>query len=908
MSENEDQEKEPSSRSVATGGGTYINGSVNMKDGDFINRDQINVFVENLFVGTPKQPLEHSLEELQKAGRDYLTFLFNHHCLLNLKGIDPYSHGPVHLKLLDIYVPLWAYVPLRTARASASGGRDAHPPVKTQLVLNLLRDHAGVVLLGNPGAGKSAFLKWLVLKIASNRGKDELHLGNRLPVLLPLTAYASEIVNGKEIPLERFIGEYFDKTVGNLPIGELLQVALAGGQALVLLDGLDEIKDMGLRSTVAERVTAFYDMHRSVGNKFVLTSRLTGYGEARPVAEDLIEARLLDFNSDQIRDFINQWTLAVIKQFPSEGHILAVQEAERERDELLSAIWQNEGVRQLAGNPLLLTILAVMEQRGVSLPNSRVKLYDHYIQIMLADWNRVRSLSGRPAGQMQEDEQWTLRILTQVALWMHHKSPKEERVRQEELRHKLQEIFVRQDDPVPNPQKAANHFLGEISGCTGLLAEFDPGEYGFLHQTFVEYLAAVEIAHQAQGDPEKITGLLRPCAGDPNWHEVNLLVLEYVGLNQHLETIAGKVIETLSSNVDKPEEVILAGEASADLKNVLSRANLQICGGGLDIVMREGKSAQSRLQAGDLLARLDNLSEEVRSPDAMAFCFVPAGRFLMGDEGHRGPYQVDLGEYWIGRFPVTVAQFDVFARAGGYSQSAYWSEARGQSLWTEAGFKGMFDETPRTDRRTYGVRFDLKNHPVVGISWYEALAFARWLNKRANESSNLWLPQGWEIRLPSEAEWEKAARGGLLVPTQTVLRSLNKRLAAVSNTACEENFRPTTLYPWGNNFSCEQANTSESAFAASSAVGCFPGGLSRYGCEDLAGNVSEWTASVGCDLPYNPLERREDPNLSGNRVIRGGSWYHTQASARTGHRQMFYPASFYDYVGFRVVAAPASNR
>jgi formylglycine-generating enzyme required for sulfatase activity len=114
--------------------------------------------------------------------------------------------------------------------------------------------------------------------------------------------------------------------------------------------------------------------------------------------------------------------------------------------------------------------------------------------------------------------------------------------------------------------------------------------------------------------------------------------------------------------------------------------------------------------------------------------------------------------YWLGQYPVSQAQYAQFVAAGGYGQAAYWSEAAERGYWRDGRFKGRFDSDWRTGPYPFGHPYNLPNHPVVGISWYEAIAFCRWLTERWQAEG--WLPKEWQVQLPSEPEWEKGAKGG----------------------------------------------------------------------------------------------------------------------------------------------------
>ncbi|MBK6432559.1 SUMF1/EgtB/PvdO family nonheme iron enzyme [Candidatus Amarolinea dominans] len=181
------------------------------------------------------------------------------------------------------------------------------------------------------------------------------------------------------------------------------------------------------------------------------------------------------------------------------------------------------------------------------------------------------------------------------------------------------------------------------------------------------------------------------------------------------------------------------------------------------------------------MAKLGDPRPDVLTVDGMAFCYVPAGPFTMGEGKELHLCDLDYG-YWMGRYPVTNAQYAAFVAAGGYKEAGYWPEAAAAGYWRQGEFKGRIDSTWRRGPFAVGEPHNLSNHPVVGVSWYEALAFVRWLSGHARQ----WLPAGWAVRLPSEAEWEKAARGGEEIPVSAVIRPLGAGLAAAPGGAAGE--------------------------------------------------------------------------------------------------------------------------
>lgn len=225
---------------------------------------------------------------------------------------------------------------------------------------------------------------------------------------------------------------------------------------------------------------------------------------------------------------------------------------------------------------------------------------------------------------------------------------------------------------------------------------------------------------------------------------------------------------------------------------------------------------------------------------------VAEGPFKYGEEAE----DVHLHAFRLARYPVTNVQFQCFIDDGGYDDEAWW--------------RGLERNDPAPSRWEYA------NHPRETVSWYQATAFCRWLDARMREHGQL--ADGWHVRLPTEQEWEKAARG-------TDGRD----------------------FPWGD-FASGRANMDEMSgnagphsLAQTSAVGIYPEGDSPCAALDMAGNVWEWCASK-----YDP----KDASDAAPRVLRGGSWNVDRAYCRCACRDGFHPGFPYRDFGFRVCLAP----
>jgi formylglycine-generating enzyme required for sulfatase activity len=274
---------------------------------------------------------------------------------------------------------------------------------------------------------------------------------------------------------------------------------------------------------------------------------------------------------------------------------------------------------------------------------------------------------------------------------------------------------------------------------------------------------------------------------------------------------------------------------------------------------------------------------------------IPAGEFLMGSaktteadayDNELPQHRLSVAEFYIARTPVTVAQFSAFVKAAGYTTQAEqegfgWVMKRKGGTEAEWGKeKGANWQHPVGPQTSVAKKVD---HPVTQVSWHDARAFVDWLNRSAAGV----VPAGLTFRLPSEAEWEKAARG-----------------------------TDGRIWPWGNTWDAARCNC-ESQIGDTTPVGQYsPQGDSPYGCVDMAGNVWEWTVSLwGKDVekpdykyPYTAGDGRENVRAPDEvrRELRGGSFDGPRGVVRCAYRISFNPGDRSGSDGFRVVLGVAS--
>ncbi|MGV3523971.1 MAG: SUMF1/EgtB/PvdO family nonheme iron enzyme [Candidatus Sericytochromatia bacterium] len=233
--------------------------------------------------------------------------------------------------------------------------------------------------------------------------------------------------------------------------------------------------------------------------------------------------------------------------------------------------------------------------------------------------------------------------------------------------------------------------------------------------------------------------------------------------------------------------------------------------------------------------------------------WLDAGVYPLGDDLHaaeRPAHSLQMAGFALARYLVTNADFARFLADGGYQQPDFWLP-EGWQLLQEEGWHGP----AFWNRRGYFCGEDYPDYPVVGVSWYEAVAYASWAG----------------LRLPSESEWEAAGRG-----------------------------LSGQRWPWGERWEEGRANTADAGLMNTSPVGLYPSGASASGCLDLIGNVFEWTQSVYAPYPYRADDGREDLRSTAPRALRGCSWNHRGSYfTRLSYRFQAEPSTRHSDIGFR---------
>ncbi len=863
----------------------------------------------DVIVGRSSSSRKPTAKDLETA---YLRHLVAGVGRVSLSGVDPgvaTSDPQEQLQLQAVYTGLET-TRYEGQRLFATGEEN-----RTLTALESLESESRLVLLGDPGSGKSTFVHFVALCQAgdvlglpnANRqvlteplpGREErqpwTHSG-LVPVRVILRDFAAEGLPAEGEPatadhLWRFIARTLQKATLK-GYASLLQKRLLGRGGLILLDGLDEVpKAQRRREQIRQAIEEFAATY---GNcRFLVTSRTFAYRNQDWQLAGFQEAELAPFGDEQISRFIDRW----YAHMASLGRVEA-RDAKGKAALLQGAIERSDRLRDLAKRPLLLTLMASLHAwRGGSLPERREELYADAVKLLLDLWERnryQRDAKGKLrleqpslAAWLATDQEAVRRVLEDLAFEAHKAQPDlagTADIAEDPLVGRLVRLSRAKGREVD--QEKLVEYLSERSG---ILVARGEGVYTLPHRSFQEYLAACRLT-RGSAYPKEIAGLAR---ADPDrWREVLLLAAAKAaaGAGSTLWSLAESLCyrepESAKATLEDAWGAHLAGLALREAGalgeieepqearwNLLRRWHVHLLGD-------ERFSAVERAAAGTTLAelgdpRFDQEKWFLPKGPRLGFVEIPEGKFRMGSDPKRDSdsreeeqpeHEVDLPTYYMARWPVTVAQFRAFAEATEHE-----------------GVPKEFLVRPGSE-------------PVVRVTRHDALAYSRWLGgclraEAERKKASGWGEEGsertfWQglaagelaVCLPSEAEWEKAARGA-----------------------------DGRTYPWGEKPEANRANDDESGVGKVSAVGCFPRGASPYGVEELAGNVWEWTRSVWAEkfsYPYVAADGREALDSLSRRVLRAGAFYLLPRLARCAVRSWDGPGLRNDFVGFRVVVSP----
>jgi formylglycine-generating enzyme required for sulfatase activity len=495
---------------------------------------------------------------------------------------------------------------------------------------------------------------------------------------------------------------------------------------------------------------------------------------------------------------------------------------------------------ELGGNPYMLLMTAqVYAGAGGELPANRARLFAAFVDTLLGREKKRSPSKWIEADQLKDG-------LAALAYAMQVERGRGTTVVREWALEQLCEA---------TPDRDLERLLYLATSAT--LLDADEAVVRFYHQLLQEYFAARAMGRRLAAG-EKLSNYWPSGRWwEPSgWEETAILL---AGMEPDASDLLSNLVTV---NPVMAGHCLLEGGARVDEATQEKVREALVRG-----MTGEALPALARVQAGNVLAELGDprFRKDIwylpKEP-LLGFVEVPAGPFQMGSEKEIGSdafddefpqHWVDLSTYYMARYPVTVAQFRAFVGESGYEAQGPWESWSGPD-----------------------------NHPVVAVTWHDARGYCEWLTEHLRAwpetpepLAKLLREEGWQVRLPTEAEWEKAARGS-----------------------------DGRIFPWGHEIDPERANCADTGIGSTSAVGCFPGGASPYGVLEMSGNVLEWCHSLGRPYPYKQEDGREDSGAGGGRVLRGGSLDDSLRLVRCACRYWNLPYVRLRYYGFRICVAP----
>lgn len=767
------------------------------------------------------------------------------------------------------------YVPLDTTQTQPALGDDhAGTRVPISMMAAVIKDRR-LVILGDPGSGKTTFTNYLTIALAQSCLDPERFPPERLSVAGGNGQRAANWKYGALLPVRidlRELAQTIPETLstGNCELvwnhianhhltlhglGEfapMLKKALFDGRCLVMFDGLDEVSDLTKRRIIKEAVEDFAD---SFGrSRFIVTCRVLSYTDAAWRLNSFPDVTLAPLSAAGIRVFIDAWydTLARLAYTDREN-------AARKAAQLRRAAAR---LSDLAQNPMLLTVMAVVHTYLGTLPRERAKLYNDCVQLLLWNWQRHKHSNGEwqqgILHELETREERLINGLCAVAYQAHSKP---------QTADPRQPADIAEADVINTLRKfldndfgKAQRFCQYVEKEAGLLIGrgFENGErkFAFPHRGFQEFLAA---RHVVSG--HEFSRRVKELAAQGDlWHEVLLLAVGHLVFNHEEVARPLDAINLLCPNEQPSDEagwravwwsaemLTIVGRSAAEQDEHVGRQLIPRLINQLTALVSGGHlTAIERTQAADVLGMLGDPRIGVCTvvPEMVR---LEGGSFAIGHESER--HTVSLKPFMLSRFPITNAQFRVFSEDGGYHKKQFWT-ARGWEWRERTGERRGFIDDP-----VWGI----DNRPAAGITWHEAVAYTRWLSERT----------GRPMRLPTEAEWERAAAGS-----------------------------EPRKYPWGSRTNDDTANHRETGIGQTVAVGVFAADCTPEGIYDLGGNVWEWTSSINAGYPY-AADGRESLDAAGARILRGGGYDSPRITLHCSHRRPVDPNARVPLIGFRV--------
>lgn len=442
---------------------------------------------------------------------EYDQYIANLYSCLDIKGFSPRVNNTlVRLDIDKIYVPLKFKLELFNNEEDLSSREKRN----SYDIITALENYGRIVVLGDPGSGKSTSLKFLAYTICSHRAECNA-LQSYVPVLIKATDFAKyNASTGRS--LSEYIIDY------NTKYGLLFAKSLENNNLVLLIDGLDEINVTNQRHAVVDKLNSFAAQYPEI--KTIVSSRIVGYKETR-LSYSFFHFEVERFSDEQITLFLNNW-YSSISAYSDKNQEKAFEEA----NNLFRSIKRNSSVYRLACNPLLITIIALINYQGNKLPEKRASLYEISTTTLLDNWVKLRV-----DHKNNIDKEILIELLAIVAFHI-HEDYSTGLIPEKDLRDILRYEYAKIYPHLPEKELRQDirdiiSFLRKDAGFLFEKGYDENGEalFGFVHLTFQEYFAAMEFNTKWKEGVLKKN--LKSYIFNPNWTEVIKLAASLFKLN-----------------------------------------------------------------------------------------------------------------------------------------------------------------------------------------------------------------------------------------------------------------------------------------------------------------------------------------------------------------------------------------
>ncbi|MBW4692347.1 MAG: HEAT repeat domain-containing protein [Lyngbya sp. HA4199-MV5] len=417
-------------------------------------------------------------------------------------------------------------------------------------------------------------------------------------LLLPILIRIRDWARTPDVTLPEYARQFAETTMSCKPLPKgFFEHWLNNGRALILLDGLDEVAEEAKRYHLVQCIENFLGQYPL--NRAIITSRPAGYKRDFFRTEEFPHYELQPFDDGKIEEFCDRWYRSRIQD---------TAEAQRRKESLQKALNQQDRIKLLARNPLLLTIIALIHRYQARLPRERYKLYDKAVETLLTAWDDNKELSNQTVLKyLQLDD--LRRLMESLANWIHTQGNTGDReggtlIDKDELIQKLcQEIKTLKQLQHYEAKAEAERFVRFIRDRTGLLNEQGQDCYAFVHKTFQEYLTAQDINYQADNEDDFAIVLthIEQHLHDPHWREVLLLLIA----QQSPKKAARAIRKILNANSPYEQwlhrDVLFAGRCLAEDPKGLQGADFDLASEILEQLLKLEinilKTASSRVRS-----------------------------------------------------------------------------------------------------------------------------------------------------------------------------------------------------------------------------------------------------------------------------------------------------------------------